>query len=284
MRRLAECPPASGVEVASGSGGLTGALLAALPPERSEYLFTDPDDGMVVRAETRFAGLLSLPLRGTPGSAGLAEQGFDKACHDIVVAGAALATSPDLDRDLAVVSGLLKPGGLLMMSVPKAGGFLDVATLTHPSLLNAAKTDWRQALANAGFEEAVEVGGANPGALCTTILGRKPAGSPEPEASEIDPALWLVFANDGAAEPASVLMRRLEQLDRRVVLVDENDRFERLGLNRFASRAAIAIPMCGCCSYWRPTALRPCISSTCGGWATATRPIRSPQPGSSAIC
>ena len=82
------------LEVAGGSGGLTGALRrAALPPER-EYVFTDPDDGMVVRAETRFAGLLSLRCAVLDFGRGLAEQGFDKACHDIVVAGAAFATSP----------------------------------------------------------------------------------------------------------------------------------------------------------------------------------------------
>ena len=48
------------LEVRGGTGGLTAALLAAVPSDRTEYIFTDPAEAAVARAEARFAGLSGL--------------------------------------------------------------------------------------------------------------------------------------------------------------------------------------------------------------------------------
>ncbi len=223
------------IEVAGGNGGLSGALLAALPPERTEYVFTDPDEGAVARAEARFAGLPSLRCAPLDLGRSLAEQGFDGPRHDVLVAGAALVTTSDVARDLAAISTLLKPGGLFLMAVPKAGGFLDVAAAVHPSLMNALETDWPRALREAGFEEAVSVGDDDAAVVCAVIAGRKPVALSERAPAEIDPALWVVLSGDGLADPASLLTRRLEERGQRVVFVEEAERFERFGLNRFAT-------------------------------------------------
>ena len=60
---------------------------------------------------------------------------------------------------------------------------------------------------------------------------------PQPTAREIEPTLWVVLSAACFADPASVLIRRLEEQDQRVVLVEEAGRFERLGLNRFVTPA-----------------------------------------------
>ena len=145
-------------------GGLREALAAALPAERSECVLAEPGRN-------------------------LAEQGFGPAQQDIVIAGAALATSYDLDGDLAAIATVLKPGGLFVAMAPKPGGFLDLAGAVYPALREAVETDWRRALADAGFDEVISAGGDNPAGSGAIIVGRKPAAAfpPSPRSARNEP-------------------------------------------------------------------------------------------------
>ena len=224
------------LEIAGGNGGLTGTLLAALPAERTEYVFTDPGEDAVARAEARFAGLPSLRCAPLDLTRSLDEQGFD-ATHDIVITRAATVTTPHLDRDLAAIAALLKPGGLFIAVVPKATGFLDLAAALHPTLLDTAEIDWPRALTVAGFDEVISLGGDDPAAAGVVVAGRKPAVLSQAIARESESTLWVLLSTERFVDPASVLIRRLEDQDQRVVLVEEAGRFERLGLNRFVTPA-----------------------------------------------
>ena len=130
VRRLCQMIPGSRplsiLEVGGGTGGLTAALLAALPSDRVEYVFTDPSEAAVARAEARFAALSCLRCAVLDLGKEIGEQGFAVERHDLIVAGMAPAAWPDLDRDLAAIRMLLKPGGLLLLMVPKERGFLDL--------------------------------------------------------------------------------------------------------------------------------------------------------------
>jgi acyl transferase domain-containing protein len=192
------------------NGGLGEALAAALPAERSECVLAEPG-------------------RGLP------EQGFGPAQQDIVVAGAALATSYDLDGDLAAIATVLKPGGLFIAVAPEPGGFLDLAGAVYPSLREAVETDWRRALADAGFDEVVSAGADNPAGSGAVIVGRKPAAAVLPSPRPIKTSLWVVLSGDWLADLASALMGRLEDLYQRAVIVDEVECFERRGPDRFAT-------------------------------------------------
>ena len=44
------------LEIGAGTGGTTGAILRALPPERTRYRFTDVSDAFLANARERFAG------------------------------------------------------------------------------------------------------------------------------------------------------------------------------------------------------------------------------------
>ncbi|HEV2185879.1 MAG TPA: SDR family NAD(P)-dependent oxidoreductase, partial [Stellaceae bacterium] len=219
------------LEVAGGSGGLTGPLLAALPTEQSEYVFSDPDAGAVARAATRFAGFDALSCATLDVSRDLAEQAGALASHDIVIAGLAIATTSQPRRDLAAIAALLKPGGLLMLPTPKASGFLDLVATAAPGLLSAAEIDWPRALKDAGFAEVTTVGGAD--SLSRIVVARKSAAPVTAPAIARDTQTWVVFA-DARIEP-TVLADRLEALGQRVVVVEASGQFERLGLNRFAA-------------------------------------------------
>ena len=191
-------------------GGLREALAAALPAERSECVLAEPGRS-------------------------LAEQDFGPEQHDIVVAGAALAASYDLDGDLAAIATVLKPGGLFIAVAPRPGGFLDLAGAVFPSLREAVETDWRRALADAGFDEVILAGADNPAGCGAVIVGRKPASAFPPSQQPIETNLWVVLSGDRLADFASALAGRLEERDRRAVIVDEAERFERLGPDRFAA-------------------------------------------------
>src|SRR5579864_136010 len=218
------------LEVAGGSGGLSGPLLAALPAAQSEYVFSDPDEGAVARAAARFAGFDSLSCATLDVSRDLADQGVALAAHDIVVAGLAIATTSQPQRDLAAIAALLKPGGLLMLPTPEASGFLDLVATAAPGLLSATEIDWPRALKDAGFAEVTTAGGT--GALSTIVVARKSSALVAAPAVTLDPPTWVVFA--GARIEPAVLTGRLEALGQRVVAVEESGQFERLGLNRFA--------------------------------------------------
>jgi phthiocerol/phenolphthiocerol synthesis type-I polyketide synthase C len=222
--------PLSILEVRGGTGGLTGALLAAVPSDRVEYVFTDPGEAAVVRSEARFAGLSCLRCAVLDLGKDIAEQGFAVDQHDLIVAGMAPAARPDLDRDLATIRMLLKPGGLLLLMVPKERGFLDLVF----GMLCDHVSDWQRTILDADFEEMVSLGYDDPIAARAVLIGRKPSAAPRlPIHREVDPATWLVLADDIAVDPAAAVIRALDQLGQRVVIAQAGHSFDRLGLDRF---------------------------------------------------
>ena len=224
--------PLSILEVRGGTGGLTGALLAAVPSDRVEYVFTDPDEAAVARAEARFGGLSCIRCAVLDLGKDIAGQGFALDQHDLIVAAMVPAARPDLDRDLATIRILLKPGGLLLLMVPKERGFLDLVSGMRSDL--ASECDWQRVVFDAAFEEVISLGYDDPIAAWAVLVGRKPSAAPRlPMHREIDPATWLVLADDIAVDPAAAVIRALDQLGQRVVIAQAGHSFDRRGLDRF---------------------------------------------------
>jgi len=234
LRRASQALPETRLlrvlEVAGGNGGLTGALLAALPAARTDYVFTDPDEGAVARAAARFTGFNSLSCAVLDLERSPAEQGVAPASHDIVIAGPALVTAAEPGRDLTAIAALLKPGGLLMLPAPQTGGFLDLVAAAVPGFLTATETDWPGALRDAGLEEVISVGGAN--SMSAVIVARKSLAPVVTPAEPIEAQSWVVFT--GAQIDPAVLTGRLEAPGQRLVVVEESSQFKRLGLNHFS--------------------------------------------------
>jgi phthiocerol/phenolphthiocerol synthesis type-I polyketide synthase C len=224
--------PLSILEVGGGTGGLTAALLAAVPSDRVEYTFTDPSEAAVARAEARFAALSSLRCAVLDLGKDVAEQGFFVGRHDLIVGGMAPASWPDRERDLAAIRMLLKPGGLLLLMVPKGGGFQDL--LFGISSDHLGEGDWERAVLDTRFEEVVSLGDDDPIAARAVLIARKPTAAARlPITREIDSATWLLLADDLASDPAATVIRELDQLGQRVVIAQASHSFDRLGLDRF---------------------------------------------------
>jgi acyl transferase domain-containing protein/NADPH:quinone reductase-like Zn-dependent oxidoreductase/acyl carrier protein len=224
--------PLNILEVGGGTGGLTAALLAALPSDRVEYVFTDPSEAAVAQAEARFAALSCLRCVVLDLGAEIAEQGLADERYDLIVAGMGAAAWPDLGRELAAIHMLLKPGGLLLLMVPKSGGFQDLV-LGVPSD-DLGNSDWKRAVLDACFEEVVSLGYEDPIAARAVLIGRKPSAPTRlPIRREIDSATWLILADDIASDPAAMVIRWLDRLRQRVVIAQVGHSFGRLGLDRF---------------------------------------------------
>jgi pyochelin synthetase len=103
------------LEIGAGTGGTTGAVLAELPAERTEYWFTDLSSYFLNTAKEKFArypfvryGIFDIDK--TPAS-----QGHQPHSFDLVVAANVLHNATDINAALRRISELLRPGGYLLM-------------------------------------------------------------------------------------------------------------------------------------------------------------------------
>ncbi|KAI1080984.1 hypothetical protein F5B20DRAFT_588940 [Whalleya microplaca] len=163
------------IEVGAGTGGTTSVILDTLSsqgkftgssPRFNRYDFTDISPSFFVKAQGRYASLLShmrfktLDIGRDP-----AGQGFDLSSYDIVIAASVLHATANIEETLENVRKLLKPGGQLifleptnhrMATIPCFSGVLPGWWLssddyrTSGPLLN--KQSWKDALFRAGFD------------------------------------------------------------------------------------------------------------------------------------
>ena len=218
------------LEVGAGTGGVTGAVLAAVPAGRTDYAYTDISAGFFREAEERFAGAAgvrlefrTLDIERDPG-----EQGFDDHAADVVLAANVLHATRDLGEALGHCRRLLAPRGLLIaLEATVPAGWLDLTFGLLPGwwrFEDAYRTGhaliappvWRRALADAGYEEAeVLETGADPGTGAPgVILARAPAETrPRPGLFVVWPAA-AAQAGDGSL----ALVRELETAGQQVLV------------------------------------------------------------------
>ena len=180
------------LEAGAGTGGVTQAVLRALPEDRTDYVFTDVSAGFFAEAEERFASSPArfayrvLDIERDP-----AEQGFHDHSADLLLAANVLLATRDLGDSLAHCQRLLAPSGLLVVLEATARrGWLDLTFGLLPEWWrfdDAYRTDhalvgpavWRRALGEAGYTD-VEIGepgsgGAGEGAgRAAVIVARTP--------------------------------------------------------------------------------------------------------------
>ena len=220
--------PAGGVvrvlEVGAGTGGSTGAVLSRLPAGRFEYDYTDVSTGFFAGARERFAGVAGLRYGVLDIEREPAGQGYAAHGYDVVVAANVLHATRDMRETLAHCRGLLAPGGLLVMLEGLRGqGWLDLTFGMLEGWWRFAEGgdgyrgaagplmgagEWRRALADAGFEEAVVLG-EEEGMAQGVVVARGPAELEEP------PGLWVVALDEGGAGLA--LAEELARRNQRVV-------------------------------------------------------------------
>ncbi|MFK8017571.1 MAG: SDR family NAD(P)-dependent oxidoreductase [Gammaproteobacteria bacterium] len=179
------------LEIGGGHGGLTSQILALLPTQRTDYVFTDSDETLIARADKRFAGHQFLRCQTLDRDVEFAEQGIPDAYFDLV-----LVTDPAVLDDasslsLEALSQVMSDQALLMVKA--------LAPRYAEQLLSERRggLDENQ-LEQAGFERIVRAGNER----AAFVLAHAPARRPKDAAVTIDEASrFTIFAEapDGLA-------------------------------------------------------------------------------------
>ncbi|MEP7311634.1 MAG: beta-ketoacyl synthase N-terminal-like domain-containing protein, partial [Pseudomonadota bacterium] len=214
------------LEVGGGTGGTTSWVAAALPADRTQYLFTDIGPSMVIRARERFGSLgfmefQSLDLEHEPAGQGLQGQQFD-----LILASNVIHATSDLCATFGRLKGLLTPGGsLLMLEVGALERWIDVTfgltdgwwrfsdTGLRRSYPLLSRDGWLELLQQLGFETAA-IGAVDPRSREVLLAARRPVD--EPQRLPVRGS-WLILADAGGV--AEALAGKLEAAGQRATLV-----------------------------------------------------------------
>ena len=155
------------VEIGAGTGGATGAVLAALDRHApgSSYVYTDVSPHFVAAGETRHGGRPRTEFRVLDIGRHPAGQGLEPGGFDLLIAANVLHALPDVGGALGHAKALLKPGGagLLLEATARSDfatfvfgltdgwwAFADAERrLPHSPLLSV--DGWRTAMAGRGL-------------------------------------------------------------------------------------------------------------------------------------
>ncbi|MGX5777708.1 beta-ketoacyl synthase N-terminal-like domain-containing protein, partial [Methylorubrum zatmanii] len=191
------------LEIGGGTAATTERLLPLLPPARARYVFTDVSPLFLRRAETRFSDFPFLTTALLDIGRPPAEQGFEPASFDLIVAANVLHVAPDLGGALEHVRWLLAEGGLaLAYEIVRPTMIGEITTgLLLPEIRDtdrrgiqpmASEAVWRRAFAEAGFDEVAVLPSAEDPSACLperVLMARadtgETAGRAEPVRSDI---------------------------------------------------------------------------------------------------
>lgn len=220
------------LEIGGGTGGTTSRVLPHLPPDRTEYVFTDVSPLFVARAEERFREFPFLTARALDIEEDPEAQGVEPARFDVVVAANVLHATRDLRQTFRHVRQLLAPSGtLVLLEVTRPQGWVDVTfgltdgwwrftdTDLRPSYPLLSRAGWLRFLEQeAGFTEAVAIPGPSTDRepVQAILVARAPR--------TLDPVTltegaddWLILGDGRGVAPR--LADRLEQQGARVTRV-----------------------------------------------------------------
>jgi NADPH:quinone reductase-like Zn-dependent oxidoreductase/SAM-dependent methyltransferase/acyl carrier protein len=233
------------LEIGAGTGGTTSSLLPMLPPDRTEYLFTDLSPLFVGKAQERFAAYPFVQYRTLDIEADPVGQGLEGGSFDLVVAANVIHATRDLRQSTARIRQLLAPGGLLVLLegsgrrrwVDLIFGLLegwwrfsdDSLRPDYPLIEPAA---WRSLLLGNGFD-SVEAIGPDPAERtmdypqAVIVARRDPAAAAD--SAEVAGSLrrWLVLADTTGT--ADAMVERLCAQGGECTRVWAGTKYERLG-------------------------------------------------------
>jgi NADPH:quinone reductase-like Zn-dependent oxidoreductase/SAM-dependent methyltransferase/acyl carrier protein len=230
------------LEIGAGTGSATSYVLSKLPPEQTEYVFTDVSTLFLSKARETFAVYPFVSYRVLDIEKDPLEQDFVPYSFDVVIAANMLHATADLRRTLENVQTLLCPEGLLLlleatrplrfadMIVGLTEGwwrFTDTEIRSSHALLSEEK--WRKLLSACGFGEVAvspQLNGSDVLSNQKLILTRGPRTVPKSKAAPTKRGKWLVVGDGNGV--GSGLEQMLKSRGEECTLVSTGTDFERL--------------------------------------------------------
>jgi len=200
------------LEIGAGTGGTTSSVLPALPPGRTEYVFTDVSPLFTGRASEKFRAYPFVRYEVLDITRDPQAQGFAPGAFDMVIAANVLHATPYLRSTLAHVRRLLAPEGMLVLyeaMAPQRFSDLTVgltegwwAFTDHdlrPDYALLPHRRWRELLSGSGFTGATVLPDEQARGILAqqaVVLARATAErSTAPDEPVEGRPPWLVFAD-----------------------------------------------------------------------------------------
>lgn len=168
MKQAAESlPPLTNLrilEIGGGQGLATRELLPVLPPQQTNYTFTDVSSSFLNSGKSKFSAYPFIDYRLLNIEQSPAKQGYENSGFDVVIAVNVLHVTQNIGKTLQHVRSLLAPNGLLLLwEITQETLYFDI---TWGFLMNPledeersqgnpflSKKQWQEALCNYGFVE-----------------------------------------------------------------------------------------------------------------------------------
>jgi thioester reductase-like protein len=248
---LAALPPRRAIrvlEVGAGTGSLTPHMLAALPTDRTEYVFSDISPVFLTSARERFADQPGVEFHKLDIERAPEEQGFARHSFDLVVASNVLHATSDLGHTLANLQQYLAPSGLLLFLelvqqriawdnvfglLPGWWAFSDRHLRQHSALLG--RRPWEALLEDQGFQGARSLSWTEDDTLLEHCVFMAFAPQPEPDDQESAESVarqsFLLLANE--SHLANDLRSGLVERGHHVVLASSGNGFCQVAADEF---------------------------------------------------
>jgi acyl transferase domain-containing protein/NADPH-dependent curcumin reductase CurA/acyl carrier protein/ubiquinone/menaquinone biosynthesis C-methylase UbiE len=170
------------LEIGGGAGDLTSWLLPVLPGIRTDYLFTDPSEAAIGRAEHRFNGHREVRFKALDLENDLVAQGLGRGYFDLVVAGNSLHASQDPAELVERLRSVMASDAMMLIVEAHRSVAVDLMFLHEPAWAGSkpsrllGEMEWRRLLSEAGFENCSvlsDVTASDGGQQQSVILAQK---------------------------------------------------------------------------------------------------------------
>ena len=242
------------LEISAGAMGTSAELLAMVPSERCDYVFTSANRDLVSRADTEFGGHRGFAAVEIDFGRDPRDQQLAPNDYDVVIASWSLHAMPDLSAALTVIRWLLAQDGLLLMIERAPERMNDlmfgldpewwVRSLPAPAPPRGrllGEDEWCSLLGKRGFADAVPLSEpvASTDASSFLIIARNPEHNEVASDTSLpEPESWLVLAD--STPVASYVVDSLRSGGRRVIVAGAGTEFRRHEADAFEVNPACA--------------------------------------------
>ncbi|NEO91651.1 MAG: SDR family NAD(P)-dependent oxidoreductase, partial [Moorea sp. SIO3G5] len=246
---LEKLPPQRGVrllELGAGTGGTTSYILPHLPPDKSEYVFTDIGALFTAKAQDKFRDYPNVSYQTLDIEKDPTTQGFIAHQYDIIIAANVLHATTSLEQTLSHVRQLLAPGGiLLLLEGTTRQGWLDLIFgllegwwkfrdfEIRPDYPLLGASQWQKLLTRSGFSLVVTLPESQDSndVLSQQALMVAQAEETLTAAPQADSRNWLILAD--IEEVAQHLADQLRSRGERCTLVYAAQNFQQVTAEEF---------------------------------------------------
>jgi len=247
-KAIEKLPPSRGIrflEIGAGTGSTTSYILPHLPPDQTEYVFTDLGTSFLSKAKEKFQDYPFLRYQALDIELDPITQGFEAHQYNVIIAANVLHATNSIKETLSNVRKLLAPGGQLVLLegttrlrwvdlwIGMLEGwwrFTDTELRSDHPLLT--RKQWRQMLSETGFAEVVTLpetdGMPEVVTMQTVIIAQADRTTVESPSSGKS---WLLFADKQGV--AQKLATQLHSLGEPCTLVWAGEKYQQIAPAEF---------------------------------------------------